>query len=211
MDRGWRDANLEGASTSLPSCDPSRKPPVCQLLARWRRHSRHQRSQQAAASFRFELESPFPWPRHSVVPVPFPINGRNYLIVADEDVNPLDTEMAPELAAFIGWSTPPTNCAPIPVSTFQVDGIHGKRNPEMTGCHQPVEKVRGTEIPVAWFAQGLRFIDFSNPMAPRESVHYIPDLPAGSDRVLSNDVFQDDRGIVYLIDRMGGLSIVERI
>jgi hypothetical protein len=33
------------------------------------------------------------------VPVPFPINGRRYLIVADEDVIPLDTNMAPELAA----------------------------------------------------------------------------------------------------------------
>ncbi len=159
----------------------------------------------------FNWSPPFPWPRHSVVPVPFPINGRNYLIVADEDVNPLETEMAPELAAFIWMVDATDESRPIPVATFQVEGIHGKRNPEMTGCHQPVEKVRGTEIPVAWFAQGLRFIDFSNPMAPRESAHYIPDLPAGSDRVSSNDVFQDDRGIVYLIDRMGGLSIVERI
>jgi hypothetical protein len=29
--------------------------------------------------------------------------------------------------------------------------------------------------------------------------------------VSSNDVFQDDRGLVYLIDRMGGLSVVERV
>ena len=71
--------------------------------------------------------------------------------------------------------------------------------------------MRGTEIPVAWFAQGLRFVDFSNPMAPRESAHYIPDRPPGADRVSSNDVFEDDRGVVYLIDRIGGLSIVERI
>ena len=159
----------------------------------------------------FNWSPPFPWPRHSVVPVPFPINGRKYLIVADEDVNPLDGEMAPELAAFIWMVDATDESRPIPVATFQVDGIHGRRNPEMTGCHQPVEMVRGTEIPVAWFAQGLRFIDFSNPMAPRESAHYIPDLPTGSDRVSSNDVFQDDRGLVYLIDRMGGLSIVERI
>ncbi len=159
----------------------------------------------------FNWSPPFPWPRHSVVPVPFPINGRNYLIVADEDVNPLDADMAPELAAFIWMVDATDETRPIPVATFQVEGIHGKRNPEMTGCHQPVEKVRGTEIPVAWFAQGLRFIDFSNPMAPRESAHYIPDLPAGSDRVSSNDVFEDDRGLVYLIDRMGGLSIIERV
>lgn len=159
----------------------------------------------------FDWSPPFPWPTHSVVPVPFPINGRNYLIVADEDVNPLDIEMAPELAAFIWMVDATDETRPVPVATFQVEGIHGKRNPEMTGCHQPVEKVRGTEIPVAWFAQGLRFVDFSNPMAPRETAHYIPDLPSGSSRVSSNDVFQDERGLVYLIDRMGGLSIVERV
>jgi hypothetical protein len=119
--------------------------------------------------------------------------------------------MAPELAAFIWMVDATDETRPVPVATFQVEGVHGKRNPEMTGCHQPVEKVRGTEIPVAWFAQGLRFVDFSNPMAPRESAHYIPDLPKGSDRVSSNDVFQDDRGLVYLIDRTGGLSIVERV
>ena len=47
-------------------------------------------------------------------------------------------------------------------------------------------------------------------MALRESAHYIPDPLPGSNRVSSNDVFQGDRGLVYLIDRLGGLSIVER-
>ena len=159
----------------------------------------------------FDWSPPFPWPTHSLVPVPFAINGRRYLIVADEDVNPIDIEMAPELAAFI-WIVDATDeTRPVPVASFQVEGVHGRRNPEMTGCHQPVEIIRGTEIPVAWFAQGLRFIDFSNPMAPKETAHYIPDLPAGASRVSSNDVFMDERGLVYLLDRVGGLSIVERI
>ena len=35
-------------------------------------------------------------------------------------------------------------------------------------------------------------------------------LPGGG-RVSSNDVYADDRGLVYLIDRMRGLSIVERV
>ncbi|HEV2575094.1 hypothetical protein [Methylocella sp. CPCC 101449] len=157
----------------------------------------------------FDWSPPFPWPTHSLVPVPFAINGRRYLIVADEDVNPLDPAMAPELAAFI-WVVDATDeTRPVPVATFQVEGIHGKSNPSMTGCHQPVEHIRGTEIPVAWFAQGLRFLDISNPMQPRETAHYIPDAPGR--RVSSNDVFMDDRGLVYLLDRVSGLSIVERV
>lgn len=159
----------------------------------------------------FDWSPPFPWPTHSVVPVPFAINGRNYLIVADEDVDPIDPEMAPELAAFI-WIVDATNeRKPVPVSTFQVEGVHGRRNPTMTGCHQPVEIIHGTEIPIAWFAQGLRFVDISNPMAPKETAYYLPDPAPGATRVSSNDVFADDRGLVYLIDRVGGLSIVERV
>jgi len=158
----------------------------------------------------FDWSPPFPWPTHSIVPVPFAINGRRYLIVADEDVNPIDPEMAPELAAFIWILDATDETRPVPVATFQVEGVHGRRNPEMTGCHQPVEVIRGTEVPVAWFAQGLRFMDFSDPMRPRETAHYIPDPAAGESRVSSNDVFQDDRGLVYLIDRVAGLSIVER-
>ena len=76
----------------------------------------------------------------------------------------------------------------------------------MTGCHQPCEKVMGTEIPVAWFAHGLRIIDIANPHAPKEVAHFMPDVPPGSDRVQSNDVTVDDRGLIYLLDRVRGLT-----
>jgi hypothetical protein len=159
----------------------------------------------------FDWSPPFPWPTHSLVPVPFAINKRRYLIVADEDVDPIDPDMAPELSAFI-WIVDATDeHRPIPVATFQVDGLHGRRNPQMTGCHQPVEDIVSTEIPIAWFAQGLRFVDISNPIAPKETAHYVPDPADASGRVSSNDVFMDKRGLVYLLDRVGGLSIVERV
>jgi hypothetical protein len=35
--------------------------------------------------------------------------------------------------------------------------------------------------------------------------------PAGAERVCSNDVFVDHRGLIYLIDRNRGLSILERV
>ena len=47
----------------------------------------------------------------------------------------------------------------------------------MTACHQPCEKVTGTEIPFAWFAHGLRIIDVKNPHSPREVAHFMPDVP----------------------------------
>jgi hypothetical protein len=39
----------------------------------------------------------------------------------------------------------------------------------------------------------------------------MPDVAQGCDRVQSNDVTVDARGLIYLIDRLRGLTIVERI
>ncbi len=39
----------------------------------------------------------------------------------------------------------------------------------------------------------------------------MPDVPPGARRVCSNDVYADGRGLIYLIDRNRGLSILERI
>ena len=37
----------------------------------------------------------------------------------------------------------------------------------------------------------------------------MPDPPAGEDRASSNDVTIDDRGLIYLIDRINGVDIIE--
>ena len=42
------------------------------------------------------------------------------------------------------------------------------------------------------------------------SGHFLPDVPEGSQRVQSNDVTTDDRGLFYLLDRLRGLTILER-
>jgi hypothetical protein len=150
---------------------------------------------------------PFPWPTHTALPVPFPLKGRRVMVVADEDVaKPKDAG-----ASFL-WLVDVTDEAhPMPFASFQVPEAEGAPQPEMTGCHQPVEHVRGTEIPVAWFAQGLRVVDIAEPRAPREVACYVPDVPPGGKRVCSNDVFVDDRGLIYLIDRGRGLHVLERV
>ena len=57
---------------------------------------------------------------------------------------------------------------------------------------------------------GLRIIDVKDPHCLREVAHYLPDVPPGLDRLSSNDVTLDDRGLMYLIDRRRGLTILER-
>ena len=149
---------------------------------------------------------PYHCPTHTALPLPFEIRGRRYLVVSDEDV------YRPEngVPAFL-WIVDITDeRAPVPVGSFQVEGLEDAPQPLSTGCHQPSEIVTGTEIPVAWFACGLRVIDIANPHSLREVAYFVPDAPAGTDRIQSNDVTVDERGLIYLIDRRRGLTIVER-
>jgi len=149
---------------------------------------------------------PFPWPTHTTLPIPFPIRGRRIMLVADEDV----VRLAPASPSFL-WIVDITDeTRPVPFASFQVAEEDGSPKPEYTGLHQFCEEVRGTEIPIAWFSHGLKIVDIANPHAPREVASFLPPIPEGAQRVSSNDVFVDQRGLIYLIDRARGLHILER-
>jgi hypothetical protein len=138
-----------------------------------------------------------PHPTHTCLPIPTMLKGRNIMVVADEDV----AKLRPSPPAF-AW-----------IGTIQVPGLDtdGAAQPAMTGCHQPSEVFKGTILPFAWFAQGLRIMDIADPFAPKEVGYYEPDVPAGFDRVSSNDVTQDGRGIAYLTDRQRGVDLIEML
>ena len=148
-----------------------------------------------------------PHPTHTALPIPTPLKGRDILVVADEDV----AKLRPSPPAFTWFYDISDERQPMPISTFQVEGIdpHGEPAEHMTGCHQPSEKFFGNVLPFAWFAQGLRLLDISDPFKPVEVGFYEPDVPAGCQRASSNDVTMDERGLVYLLDRQQGLDIVE--
>jgi hypothetical protein len=149
----------------------------------------------------------FPHPTHTCLPVPQPLMGRRVMVVADEDV----AKLAPAAPAFTWVYDVTDERNPIPISTFRVEGVDRDGTPQapMTGCHQPSERFTGTVIPFAWFAQGLRLVDIADPFQPREVGHYLPDPPPGFERVSSNDVTIDGRGLVYLVDRQRGIDIVQ--
>jgi hypothetical protein len=139
--------------------------------------------------------------------IPEPLKGRKVMVVADEDV----AKLWPSAPAFT-WIYDITNeHLPIPISTFQVEGVDkdGAPQPPMRGCHQPSERFKGTIIPFAWFAKGLRILDIADPYAPKEIAFFEPDPPEGFELASSNDVTMDSRGLLYLIDRQRGVDIIE--
>ena len=147
---------------------------------------------------------PFAFPTHTCLPIPFEIEGENWMVVADEDAGRLWPK-APGAMLWMVNITDETN--PVPVSTVQLDDHDA---PPRSGCHQPAEDVKGTEIPVAWFGKGLRVVDISRPFDLQVVAHFQPPCPDGQRQVLSNDVCWDDRGLIYLVDRNRGLHILER-
>jgi hypothetical protein len=87
------------------------------------------------------------------------------------------------------------------------------------GAHNVHENV---PLPTAWnsediilgtfFNGGLRAYDISNPYAPKEVGAFVPPAPKGTPAgaVQLNDVFVDERAIVYTVDRhTGGLYTLE--
>ena len=149
----------------------------------------------------------FPHPTHTCLVIPTSLKGRQIMVVADEDV----AKLWPSPPAFTWTYDITQERLPVPISTFQVPGLDkdGSPQPAMTGCHQPSERFTETVIPFAWFAQGLRLVDFADPFAPKEVGHFVPDAAPGADRPSSNDVTIDSRGLIYLVDRMGGVDIIE--
>jgi hypothetical protein len=149
----------------------------------------------------------FPHPTHTCLPIPQALKGRKVMVVADEDV----AKLWPSAPSFT-WIYDITNeHCPVPISTFQVEGLDpdGAPQPPFMGCHQPSERFKGTIIPFAWFSKGLRILDIADPFAPREVAFYESDAPQGFKLASSNDVTIDDRGLCYLIDRQRGVDIIE--
>jgi hypothetical protein len=149
----------------------------------------------------------FPHPTHTCLVMPVPLKGRNVMVVADEDV----AKLWPAAPSFAWVFDITKEIFPVPISTFQVPGLDrdGSPQPAMTGCHQPSERFRGTIVPFAWFAQGLRLVDFADPFSPQEIGYFVPQAARGADRPSSNDVTIDDRGLIYLVDRVNGVDIIE--
>jgi len=148
-----------------------------------------------------------PEPTHTVMPLAQPINGRRYAVAIDEEHDHLPGR----LHGFL-WVLDVTDLSAIePVAAWDLSergcpwvGEPGAR----FGAHQFREKLDGTLVYVTWFAGGLRVLDLADPLLPVEVAHYMPEFPDGR-APQSNDVDVDEKGRIYLLDRVNGLDILE--
>ena len=109
---------------------------------------------------------------------------------------------------------------PVPIATFPMPpyDAFAKRGGRF-GAHNLHENL---PVPTSWhsedivigsfFNAGVRAYDVSNPYQPQEVAYFVPGAPKLSPvgAIQLNDVYVDDRGIVFTVDRFaGGLYILE--
>jgi hypothetical protein len=145
-----------------------------------------------------------------------PLFSRNLWIVSDECVQD-DGKDWPKLVWVVDARS---EAHPLPIGTFPMPPVSafGKRGGRF-GAHNlhenlpvPCSFKSDTIIVGTFFNGGVRVFDTSDPYRVEEIAYYVPGAPllspAGS--IQFNDVYVDDRQIVYAVDRFsGGLYILE--
>jgi hypothetical protein len=161
---------------------------------------------------RWKYSPPFNGFTHTVLP----LFGRELLIVSDECVQDGGADW-PKLAWVVDARVE-TNLVPIatfPAAPYDAFAKRGGR----FGAHNLHENL---PVPTSWrsenvivgsfFNAGVRAYDVSNPYQPQEVAYFVAGAPKLSPvgAIQLNDVYVDDRGLVFTVDRFaGGLYVLE--
>jgi hypothetical protein len=161
---------------------------------------------------RWDYHPPFPGFTHTVLP----LFDKNLLVVSDESTRDAAADW-PKLVWIVD-ARDETNLVPIstcplpPVEDFaHRGGRYGAHN-----LHEnrpaPGTWISETVVVGTFFNGGVRAFDVSDPFRPEEVAYHVPPAPKNSTRgaIQINDVFVDERAIVYAVDRFtGGLYTFE--
>jgi hypothetical protein len=141
----------------------------------------------------------------------WPLGDRPYLVVTDEARS--RKKFWDDQFMWIIDIRTETN--PVPVSNFFPDREKYFDRPGRFGAHNVIEYMP-SEGPwkdivfLTYFNAGLRAVDVSDILRPKEVGYFVPDVPEGREGIQSNDVGYDEHGRIYLIDRWGaGMHILE--
>ena len=143
--------------------------------------------------------------------MPFRIAGRSIAVSTEEERPKRGPDVGRPHAPLRTWDvTDPTD--PRILCTYQLQEsaqpYHGDH--VRFGTHQLREIVDpDCMLYVTWFAAGLRMIDISDPARPRERGHFIPQPAHGRDVPWTNDVATDERGLIFVTDKVCGFDVLE--
>ncbi|HEY7384629.1 MAG TPA: hypothetical protein VH743_13250 [Beijerinckiaceae bacterium] len=150
---------------------------------------------------------PFPGRNHTVCP----IGDRPYMVVTDEG-----RAGKKFWDALFMWTVDIRDESnPVPIASFFPDRERYFNRPGRFGAHNIIEHIAADGpwanlVFLTYFNAGLRAVDVSDPLQPKEVGYYVPETPEGQAAIQSNDVGADEHGRLYIIDRGGaGMHIIE--
>ena len=153
---------------------------------------------------------PFPGFTHTVVP----FFNRDMMVVTQEAVRP-GGEDYPKLVWLMDIRD---ETKPVIMGTLPMPDTEDFFNrPGRFGAHNIYENQPGptcyfsdTLVFGTFFNGGVRVYDTTNPFQPQEVAYFVPQIPKGAASLGINDVYLDENGIMYVVDRIkGGLYILE--
>jgi hypothetical protein len=160
---------------------------------------------------RWDYHPPFPGFTHTLLP----LFDRDLLVVSDEAIADGGADW-PKLVWVLDArdeaNLVPISTCPLPSPTqFAVAGRRYGAHNLHENRPAPGSWVSEKVIIGTFFNGGVRAFDLSDPFRPEEVASYVPPAPNGSPRGSQlNDVFVDERGVVYTVDRYtGGLYVLE--
>ncbi len=161
---------------------------------------------------RWDNSPPFWGFTHTVLP----LFDRDLLVVTNES----SLEAAEDWPKLVWILDARTERNPVPIATCPLPpreafanrgGRFGAHNIHENQPH-PTSWQSDQIIIGTFFNGGLRAYDISNPFQPQEVAHFVPAAPPLSPKgsIQLNDVFVDERQVVYTVDRfVGGLYTLE--
>ena len=150
---------------------------------------------------------PFPGSTHTF----WPIGDKPYAIATDE----ARAKQKYWDAQFMWVIDIRKETNPIPVATFFPEREKYFNRPGRFGAHNILEHLPADGpwkdlVFLTYFNAGLRAVDVSDPLRPKEVGYFVPEVPEGQENIQSNDIGKDEHGRLYLIDRWGaGMHILE--
>lgn len=144
---------------------------------------------------------------HTALPLP----ERNLLVVSEE-ANAFDCMEHPRYVRVIDIQDEQN---PRILSRFPTPRGDFRRRGLRFGSHDlhanyPGSGVDDRLIYATYYNAGLRVVDISDPVAPKEVAYYVPEAPSTQQAIQTNQVFVDARGLIYVSDFAGaGVHILE--
>jgi len=160
---------------------------------------------------RQEYDPPCPEPTHTFLGVPHPIGGKRIAVSTEEERANRGPDTGKPHAPLRTWDVtdparPKLLCSyELPESSTPYDAKTVR-----FGTHQLRETVDDDNLLyVTWFAGGLRIMDIGDPANPTERGYFIPKPGDGVKAPLTNDIYIDRRGLLFVTDKERGLDVIE--